>query len=57
VDLCEHFAGLLNVKGKVILSGIIEEQLSTVIQAYSKYFENLTVVKNGIWCRVDGVKL
>ncbi len=57
IDLCEHFVSLLKVRGKLVLSGIIEDQIDIVMQAYGKYFESLTVSKKGTWCRVDGIKL
>jgi ribosomal protein L11 methyltransferase len=56
VELCTHFSDLIKLGGKLTISGILEEQLETVIETYNGHFKDLVVTKKGIWCRVDGVK-
>ncbi len=56
IDLCEHFSGLVKPGGKITLSGILQEQLNSVLEAYSEYFVELTPTQKDQWCRVDGVR-
>ena len=56
IGLCEHLSGLVKSSGKITLSGILQEQLDMVLEAYSEYFSDLKVKQKDEWCRVDGVK-
>ena len=56
IGLCEHFSSLVKPGGKITLSGILQEQLDMVLEAYSEYFSDLKVKQKDEWCRVDGVK-
>ena len=56
IVLCEHLSGLVKSGGKITLSGILQEQLDMVLEAYSEYFSDLKVKQKDEWCRVDGVK-
>jgi len=56
IGLCQHFSGLVKSGGKIALSGILQEQLDMVLEAYSEYFIELTATQKDQWCRVDGVR-
>jgi ribosomal protein L11 methyltransferase len=56
VGLCQHFSELIKSGGKITLSGILQEQLDMVLEAYSEYFSDLKVKQKDEWCRVDGVR-
>jgi len=56
IGLCEHFSGLVKPDGKIALSGILQEQLTMVLETYSEYFNELTVTQKDEWCRVDGIR-
>ena len=56
VGLCEHFSGLVKSDGKITLSGILQEQLDMVLEAYGEYFSCLEVTQKDQWCRVDGIR-
>ena len=56
VGLCQHFSGLVKSDGKITLSGILQEQLEMVLDAYAGSFKNLVVEQKDEWCRVDGIR-
>ena len=56
VELSTHLSSLVKPGGKVVLSGILGEQLAKIDDAYGRYFDALNVVKKDKWLRVDGVK-
>ncbi|NYT27286.1 MAG: 50S ribosomal protein L11 methyltransferase [Candidatus Thiodubiliella endoseptemdiera] len=56
VGLCEHFSKLVKSGGKLVLSGILHEQLGMILDAYGEYFSGLKVVQKEDWCRVNGVR-
>jgi len=56
VGLCQHFSGLVKSDGKITLSGILQEQLEMVLDAYAGSFKNLVVEQKNEWCRVDGIR-
>ena len=56
VGLCQHFSDLVKSGGKITLSGILQEQLDMVLEAYSENFGDLKVKQKDEWCRVDGVR-
>ncbi len=56
VGLCQHFSGLVRTGGKIMLSGILQEQLDMVLEVYSEYFIDLKVAQKDQWCRVDGIR-
>ncbi len=56
IGLCEHFSGLVKTGGKIALSGILQDQLDMVINTYSEYFDNLTIIQKDDWCRIDGTR-
>ena len=56
VELCSHLSGLIKPGGRIVLSGILDEQLEMVKQAYAQNFKDLEVVTKDQWCRISGVK-
>ncbi|SEH64252.1 50S ribosomal protein L11 methyltransferase [Bathymodiolus azoricus thioautotrophic gill symbiont] len=56
VGLCEHFSKLVKLGGQLVLSGILHEQLETILDAYGEYFSKLKVVQKEDWCRVNGIR-
>ena len=56
VGLCEHFSALVKSGGKITLSGILQEQLEMVLEAYNENFSDLKVKQKDDWCRVDGIR-
>ena len=54
VELAEKFAQLTKTKGKIVLSGILEEQTDNIITAYQAYFSQLQIAKKNGWIRVTG---
>ena len=56
VGLCEHFSALVKSGGKITLSGILQEQLEMVLEAYNENFSDLKVKQQDDWCRVDGIR-
>ncbi len=56
VELCEHFSALVKSGGKITLSGILQEQLEMVLEAYNENFSDLKVKQKDDWCRVDGTR-
>lgn len=55
LEFAKHFADHLVEGGQIVLSGILAEQQDAIIDAYSPYFNQLTVTQKGDWVRVDGV--
>ncbi|SMN00231.1 Ribosomal protein L11 methyltransferase [uncultured Candidatus Thioglobus sp.] len=56
VGLCAHFSSLVKTGGKLVLSGILQEQIEMILAAYGKYFSALEVMQKDDWCRVEGVR-
>ncbi|MBA5249470.1 MAG: 50S ribosomal protein L11 methyltransferase [Gammaproteobacteria bacterium] len=56
VGLCEHFSTLVKLGGRIVLSGVLHEQLEIILTAYGVYFSDLTVVQKDDWCRINGVR-
>lgn len=56
IELCQNFSDLVKCGGKITLSGILQEQLDRVLEAYAEYFVDLTVTQKDRWCRVDGIR-
>ena len=56
-ELAPHFAQLTQAGGGLVLSGILHKQEQDVIEAYTPWFENLTVARSGDWSRISGVRL
>ncbi len=56
VDLSVHFSTLIKTGGKIVLSGILHEQLEMILNAYGEYFADLKVAQKDDWCRVTGIR-
>jgi ribosomal protein L11 methyltransferase len=56
VGLCEHLSRLVKSDGRIVLSGILHEQVGIILATYGEYFSALTVVQKDDWCRVNGVR-
>jgi ribosomal protein L11 methyltransferase len=54
----ERLALAVRPNGKVCLSGVLVEQASKVIEAYSRHFDNLTVESDndGMWACIHGTR-
>lgn len=57
MELASTFAKHVNKKGRVILSGILSEQLPSVIAVYENIFEIDNVAHQDDWTRIDCTKL
>ncbi|MBI1195364.1 MAG: 50S ribosomal protein L11 methyltransferase [Gammaproteobacteria bacterium] len=55
-DLAPHFAALVRPGGKLVLSGILEDQIEPVWQAYRASFERDGFRIQGDWARIQGHK-
>jgi len=56
VELEFHLASLVKPKGKILLSGILPEQIDDIMEAYSKDFNcEAATIKNN-WVRITGTK-
>jgi ribosomal protein L11 methyltransferase len=53
IRLKNEFYNLLNRKGLIVLSGILEEQLDEVITFYESSFELTKVRKKNKWCLIE----
>lgn len=42
--------------GRIALSGILQGQEQAVLQRYASWFDDLSVVSDGDWVRIDGVR-
>ncbi|MDH5257112.1 MAG: 50S ribosomal protein L11 methyltransferase, partial [Gammaproteobacteria bacterium] len=56
MELAAHFTELLKDNGKIVLSGILEEQADEVLLTYQAYFNmHPAVIENG-WVMLQGEK-
>ncbi|NOY62190.1 MAG: 50S ribosomal protein L11 methyltransferase [Gammaproteobacteria bacterium] len=56
IELAPRFATLLPAHGRLILSGLLTEQAAPVKEVYDKQFEQLSVVSNAGWIRLEGLR-
>jgi len=56
VELASMFAGLVKSGGRIVLSGILEEQFEMILEAYKADFSQLEVQQKDEWCRVSGIR-
>ncbi|MDZ4384232.1 MAG: 50S ribosomal protein L11 methyltransferase, partial [Nitrospirota bacterium] len=54
IALASCFAGLLHPGGRVVLSGILQEQADEVAQAYAPWFHMEPPVTRDSWVRIEG---
>jgi ribosomal protein L11 methyltransferase len=55
-ELRDRLAGLTKYSGKIVLSGILEDQASELRKHYEKYFDMDKVVIEDGWARLTGTK-
>ena len=56
VELSSHLSNLVKTGGKIVLSGILDEQLEMVKNTYGESFSNINIERKDQWCRIDGVR-
>lgn len=56
IDLASHFASQITTGGKIVLSGILSEQINEVIIAYEPWFRIKNPVYKEEWARLEGIK-
>ena len=49
LKLRKKFINIVKLNGRVVLSGIIEEQLDTIITTYAEFFLVEKIVNRGNW--------
>ena len=57
IELSPLFISYLSHNGKIILSGILEEQVNKVIDCYSENFTNIEVSNQNEWFRISCTKI
>jgi len=57
VDLKDQFINLTIPHGRIVLSGIMDQQLNSVLDAYQELIEITRIEKKNNWCLVEGVKI
>ncbi|MGZ5050696.1 MAG: 50S ribosomal protein L11 methyltransferase [Methylobacter sp.] len=56
IDMAEQIAGLVAQGGQLVLSGILQEQAESVMDAYRPYIEFDAPVQQEDWMRLQGLK-
>lgn len=56
IEFAAFFSTLVKPNGKIVLSGILQEQVRDVISAYEPYFFLSPITEQDGWVRVDGIK-
>ncbi len=57
IELAAYFAALVKPDGKILLSGILEEQAKSVIAAYKTWFEFEPIKAHDGWVRIVGHRI
>ena len=55
-ELAEKLADYVKPYGKIVLSGILQNQTSELINIYSKWFKNIEITNKEEWVRITGIK-
>ena len=55
-ELADHFAALLKPGGKLLLSGILEQQVEALVESYQHWFTMEESANEDDWCRLTGVR-
>jgi ribosomal protein L11 methyltransferase len=55
IQLAPLFAKHLNPQGKIALSGILQDQTDSIIQAYTPFFKDFKIKEQDGWVRIDAV--
>ncbi|PCJ19457.1 MAG: 50S ribosomal protein L11 methyltransferase [SAR86 cluster bacterium] len=56
LQLAEKFAGLVMPKGKIVLSGLLEEQAEQMLEKYQRWFEMDKAAVENDWVRLTGTR-
>ena len=56
IELSENISNLVRPGGQLVLSGILKEQADSVSDCYQRRFAINSVIIQGDWCRLDGIK-
>ena len=56
IELADYFATLIKPDGRIVLSGILEQQAEDVVQAYQHAFEMEPAVTRDDWVRLSGTR-
>lgn len=56
IELAGHFAKLVAPAGKLVLSGLLAEQIDEVTAAYTDCFDMAEPKLDGDWVRLDGIR-
>jgi ribosomal protein L11 methyltransferase len=56
MNFAEAISKQLFPQGRLCLSGILQEQAQSVCDAYSPYFDDLSVTESGDWVRINGIR-
>ncbi len=57
ISLAPKFAGIICPGGRVVLSGLLEEQVDDIVKAYSTWFDMTTPVIRNNWALVEGKRV
>lgn len=57
IELAAYFSALVKPNGKILLSGILEAQAESVIQAYETWFRIETITSQDDWVRIVGRRI
>lgn len=55
-ELADRFADLVKPGGKLLLSGILQEQVAALSESYQRWFHMEPAVSEGDWCRLAGTR-
>lgn len=55
-ELADRFATLVKPQGKLLLSGILENQVPALVDSYQRWFSMEEPVTEDGWCRLTGVR-
>ena len=56
IELADHLATLVNNGGEIILSGILVEQVDTIINKYQAWFDDFETMVDDNWACLRGRK-
>jgi ribosomal protein L11 methyltransferase len=57
IELASTFAALVSENGKIVLSGLLEDQVESTFQHYKKWFKLVEVAHHGEWARLSAIRL
>jgi ribosomal protein L11 methyltransferase len=57
IELAPRFAELIKPHGHLVLSGILENQITAITEAYQEWFQIMPVIEQEGWVRIEGIRL